>query len=91
MAAEILIPVGIVGILFLGLPWLILHYVTKWKQAKTLTGEDEQLLDELYDTARRLEGRLHTVERIIAADHPDFRPAVRSDDELARLENNRRN
>lgn len=91
MAEEILIPVGIVGILFIGLPWLILHYVTKWKQAKTLTGEDEQLLDELYDTARRLEGRLHTVERIIAADHPDFRPAVRSDDELARLESNRRN
>lgn len=91
MAEEILIPVLIVGILFLGLPWLILHYVTKWKQAKTLTGEDEQLLDELYDTARRLEGRLHTVERIITADHPDFRPMVRSDDDVARLENNRRN
>lgn len=88
---EILIPVFVVGILFLGLPWLILHYVTKWKQAKTLTGEDEQLLDELYDTARRLEGRLHTVERIITADHPDFRPAVRSDDEPAQIESNRRN
>ncbi|NJS15414.1 MAG: envelope stress response membrane protein PspB [Sphingopyxis sp.] len=88
---EILIPVFVVGILFLGLPWLILHYVTKWKQAKTLTGEDEQLLDELYDTARRLEGRLHTVERIITADHPDFRPAVRSDDEMAQIEMNRRN
>jgi phage shock protein B len=91
MAWEFFIPVFAMGILFLGLPWLILHYVTKWKQAKTLTGEDEQLLDELYDTARRLEGRLQTVERIITADHPDFRPAVRSDDELARIEMNRRN
>lgn len=88
---EVIIAPIVVGILFLGLPWLILHYVTKWKQAKTLTGEDEQLLDELYDTARRLEGRLHTVERIITADHPDFRPALRGDDEVARLENNRRN
>ena len=25
---------------------------------------------------------------IISADHPDFRPAVRSDEELAQLENN---
>lgn len=91
MAWEFFIPVFAIGILFLGLPWLVLHYVTKWKQAKTLTGEDEQLLDELYDTARRLEGRLQTVERIIAADHPDFRPAVRSDEELARIEMNRRN
>lgn len=89
---DIIVAPIVVGILFLGLPWLILHYVTKWKQAKTLTGEDEQLLDELYDTARRLEGRLHTVERIITADNPDFRPAVRSDEDLAQLENpSRRN
>ena len=89
---EVLVPIIVVPAIFLGLPWLILHYVTKWKQAKTLTGEDEQLLDELYDTARRLENRLHTVERIISADHPDFRPAVRSDEDLAQLENmSRRN
>lgn len=89
---DIIVPIVVVPAIFLGLPWLILHYVTKWKQAKTLTGEDEQLLDELYDTARRLENRLHTVERIISADHPDFRPAVRSDEDLAQLENiSRRN
>ena len=88
---EVIIAPFIIGILFLGLPWLILHYVTKWKQAKTLTGEDEQLLDELYDTARRLEGRLHTIERIVSADHPDFRPSVGSDDTMAQIERNRRN
>ena len=32
---EILIPVLIVGMLFIGLPWLIFHYITKWKQAPT--------------------------------------------------------
>jgi phage shock protein B len=90
MDDVIVVPI-VMGTLFIGLPWLILHYVTKWKQAKTLTGEDEQMLDELYDTARRLEGRLQTVERIITADHPDFRPSVRSDDEMARIESNRRN
>lgn len=78
----------------IGLPWLILHYVTKWKQAKTLTGEDENLLDELHYTARRLEDRLMTIERIIAADNPEFRlrgpeaPAAR---ELPDYERARRN
>lgn len=80
---EIAVPLGI---LFIGLPWLILHYTTKWRSSATLTSEDENLLDELYDTARRLEDRLHTVERIVAADHPEWRPAVRADDEADRLE-----
>lgn len=71
-----LLPVFIVGMLFIGLPWLIFHYVTKWKQSATLTGEDEKLLDELHYTARRLEDRLMTIERIIAADNPDFRPSA---------------
>lgn len=86
MEAIIIVPV-VIGTLFLGLPWLILHYITKWRQAKTLTGEDEQLLDDLYDTARRLEARLHTVERIISADNPDFQPtALHRDDELDLLD-----
>lgn len=91
---DILVPIGVVGMLFVGLPWLILHYVTKWKQAKSLTGEDESLLDELHYTARRLEDRLHTIERIIAADNPEFR--IRSNDtppvrELPDYERARRN
>jgi phage shock protein B len=71
---DFLIPVMICGMLFIGLPWLVFHYVTKWKQAASITGEDEKLLDQLHYTARRLEERLNTIERIIAADNPDFRP-----------------
>ena len=70
---EVLIPVIVVGILFLALPWLIFHYVTKWKTAKTLTGADEQLLDELHDAARRLDDRLCSIERIMTAENPDWR------------------
>lgn len=62
--------------IFIGLPWLILHYVTRWKTAPKMTGEDEQLLDEMYNLARRLEERVTTVERIVAADNPDFRPGL---------------
>ncbi|MCW6534556.1 MULTISPECIES: envelope stress response membrane protein PspB [Sphingomonas] len=73
---DILVPVTVFGTLFVALPWLILHYVTKWKQAPRITIEDEQLLDELHTLARRLEDRVTTVERIVAADNPDFRPGV---------------
>jgi phage shock protein B len=64
--------------IFIGLPWVILHYITKWKQAPRITEEDERLLDELQMLARRLEDRVMTVERIIAADNPDWRPGITS-------------
>ena len=63
----------VMGILFIGLPWLIFHYVTKWKTQASLTTEDENLLDELHDLARRLEERLITVERIMTAENPNWR------------------
>jgi phage shock protein B len=69
---DIIVPIGVVGMLFVGLPWLVFHYITKWKQSGSLSIEDEKLMDELYETARRLDDRLATIERIIAADHPDY-------------------
>jgi phage shock protein B len=70
---DVLLPVLIVGMLFIGLPWLIFHYVTQWKRAATLTGEDEKLLDELNDLARRLDERMCSIERIMTADNPNWR------------------
>jgi phage shock protein B len=70
---DFLTVVLVVGMLFIGLPWLIFHYVTKWKTAPRITEEDEKLLDDMFLTARRIEERLQTVERIVAADNPDFR------------------
>jgi phage shock protein B len=70
---AVLIPLTIVPVLFIGFPWLIFHYVTKWKQAKTLTHGDEKLLDDLHDAARRLDDRLCTIERIMTAENPNWR------------------
>lgn len=65
----------VMGTLFIGLPWIVLHYITRWKTAATLTSGDEALLDELYQLARRLDERMDTVERLVASDNPDFKPA----------------
>ncbi|MEO9600833.1 envelope stress response membrane protein PspB [Parasphingorhabdus sp.] len=73
MQEEFIIVPIVMGTLFIGLPWLIFHYVTKWKTAATITNEDENLLEELHHMARRLDDRMDTIERIMAADNPDWR------------------
>ena len=68
---------GVLAIIaiFIGLPWIILHYITRWKTAATITTDDEVLLEELYSLAKRLDERMDTVERLVASDNPDFKPA----------------
>ena len=68
-------PILAVAILLIGLPWIIFHYITKWKTAATITTDDEVLLDELYNLAKRLDERMDTVERLVASDNPDYQPA----------------
>jgi phage shock protein B len=64
----------IIPAIFLGLPWIILHYITRWKTAATITNDDEVLLEELYNLAKRLDERMDTVERLVASDNPEFKP-----------------
>lgn len=72
-----------IACMVIGLPWIILHYITRWKTAATLTSDDEALLEELYQLARRLSERMDTVERLVASDHPDFKPArIQNDHEI---------
>lgn len=73
---EVLVPMTVIPAIFIGMPWIIMHYITKWKQLPRITNEDEKMLDEMHVLARRLEDRLNTIERIVAADNPDFRPGL---------------
>ena len=61
--------------IFIALPWMIFHYITKWKTSASITSDDEVLLEELYNLAKRLDERMDTVERLVASDNPEFRPA----------------
>ncbi len=71
MGSEIFV----IPAIFIGLPWIVLHYITRWKTAATITSDDEVLLDELYQLAKRLDDRMDTVERLVASDNPDFHSA----------------
>ncbi len=53
--------------------WIVFHYITKWKEMKTLTPEDEANLGDLYRSADKLEERLRNMERILDNEVPDWR------------------
>lgn len=53
--------------------WIIAHYITRWRTAKTLSSEDEKLLAELWESAERMERRINSVERILDTDGDTWR------------------
>ncbi|MDP9415808.1 MAG: envelope stress response membrane protein PspB [Pseudomonadota bacterium] len=65
--------VAVLAVIFVAFPWILFHYITKWKSAASITREDENLLDELHELARRLDERVCTVERIMTAENPNWR------------------
>ncbi len=73
---DVLVPVAVCAILFIGLPWILLHYMTSWRKARGLSIEDERLLDTLHETARRLDDRLNSIERIMTAENPRWRESA---------------
>jgi phage shock protein B len=63
-------------IVFLAIPapmFIALHFVTKWKQAREITGGDEKMLEEMWSLSKRFEERLETLERILDSELPDWR------------------
>ncbi len=52
---------------------LVLHYVTKWRTAKGLTNEDEKMLEDLWESAQRMESRINALETILDDEVKDWR------------------
>lgn len=52
---------------------VVLHFVTKWKQGREISGDDEKMLEDLYLMSQRMEERLHTLERILDDQLPEWR------------------
>ncbi|MFE0754038.1 envelope stress response membrane protein PspB [Inquilinus sp. NPDC058860] len=53
--------------------WLVLHYVTRWRSSRTLSREDERMLVDLWESAKRMELRIQTLEKILDAEAPQWR------------------
>ncbi|MGH8191063.1 MAG: envelope stress response membrane protein PspB [Rhodanobacteraceae bacterium] len=70
---EALVPVFIVFCVIVAPLWLILHYTTKRRQAQSLTREDEKMLSDLWQLAKKMESRVNSLETILDAHVPNWR------------------
>ena len=64
---------GVAAILFFAVVvpmFLVLHFITKWRQSREFSRDDERMLEELWELSQRLEDRLETLERILEDDLP---------------------
>ena len=67
---------GLVAIvsLFVILPWMILHYISKARSNRNLSEDDERMLEDLWRSARTMERRIETLERLVEPDAAPVRP-----------------
>lgn len=63
-------------IVFIAIPaplFIVLHFITKWKQSREISGGDEQMLEEMWLLAQKLEERLESLETIMDSEASDWR------------------
>lgn len=71
--AELLV---LAVIVFIAIPaplFIVLHFITKWKQSREISGGDEKMLEDVWLLAQRLEQRLESLETILDSELPDWR------------------
>ena len=71
--AELL---AIAAIVFIAIPaplFIVLHFITKWKQSREISGCDEKMLEDMWFLAQRREERLESLETILNSELPDWR------------------
>lgn len=62
---EEIMAIAIVSIIFIGFPGIIFHYITQWRKQKTLMPDDERMMEDLWRSAKAMERRIETLERLL--------------------------
>ena len=76
---EELLSLALILFLTIALPlYIVMHFVTKWKQTREYSRDDEQMLEDLWLMSQRLDERLETLERILDNDLPPRRRGYES-------------
>ena len=66
-------------IVFIAVPapiFIVLHFITKWKQSREISGGDEKMLEDMWLMSQRMEERLETLETILDSELPEWRRKV---------------
>jgi len=65
MDPEYIIGITAIVALFVVLPGMVFHYITLWRKQKTLMPDDERMLEDLWRSAKAMQRRIETLERLI--------------------------
>ena len=52
---------------------IVMHYVTKWKQTKGLSGDEQRMLEDLWKDGQQMQSRLNALETILDDKVPDWK------------------
>jgi len=52
---------------------VVMHYVTKWKATKGLSGDEQRMLEDLWKDSQAMQSRLNALETILDAEVPDWK------------------
>jgi len=69
--------IAIIAIIFVACPAVFMHYQTELRKTKSISADDERLVDDLWKTAQRLERRVEALETILDKEAPDWREDYR--------------
>ena len=73
MFPDFLFPLLVIFLVVVLPIWLVMHYSTRNSANRRLNTKDEAMLEELNESARKMEDRIRSLERILDADSPDWR------------------
>lgn len=65
MDPDLLVPLVAIVSIFVVLPGLLLHHMTQWRNSKSLSADDERMLEDIWRSARAMERRIETLERLV--------------------------
>ncbi len=74
---EMIWVVAVVAIVFVACPAVFMHYQAELRKTKSISTDDERLVDDLWKTAQRLERRVEALETLLDKEAPDWRSDYR--------------
>ncbi len=52
---------------------IVMHYVTKWKATKGLSGDEQRMIEDLWKDGQAMQSRLNALETILDDKVPDWK------------------
>ncbi len=75
-AFAFLITISVLFLIFVCPVWIVMHYLTKRREAKTLLDDESTALEEFLNKIDKMEQRIDSLEQILSAEDPNWKEKV---------------